>query len=139
MIGPLWRVFAYFDRRARVQACVLVVLMVAVALLEIVGIALLLPFFELLSLPDAPKPSRLLAIIGATVDAGSTRDLLLTLGVTITIFYLIKKCGNPCFSYYIQGRFVFYMEARFSRRLLETYLTQPYAFHLHRNFRPTFT
>ena len=112
MIGPLWRVFAYFDRRARVQACVLVVLMVAVALLEIVGIALLLPFFELLSLPDAPKPSRLLAIIGATVDAGSTRDLLLTLGVTITIFYLIKNVGT-LFLYYIQGRFVFYMEARF--------------------------
>jgi len=132
MIRPHRRVFLYFDWRARIQACVLVALMVAVALLEIVGFALLLPFFELLSLPDAPKPSRLLAIIGATVDAGSTRDLLLTLGVTITIFYLIKNVGT-LFLYYIQGRFVFYMEAQFSRRLLETYLTQPYEFHLHLN------
>ena len=132
MIGPLWRVFAYFDRRARVQACVLVVLMVAVALLEIVGIVLLLPFFELLSAPDAAKPSRLLSVIGTTVGAGSTKELLFVMGVTITIFYLIKNVGT-LFLYYIQGRFVFYMEARFSRRLLETYLTQPYAFHLHRN------
>ena len=132
MIGPLWRVFVYFDRRARIQACVLVMLMVAVALLEILGIALLLPFFELLSVPDAANPSRLLAVIGAIVDAGSTRKLLLSLGVTITIFYLIKNVGT-LFLYYMQGRFVFYMEAQFSRRLLETYLTQPYEFHLHRN------
>jgi ABC-type multidrug transport system fused ATPase/permease subunit len=132
MISSLWKVFAHFDRRAQLRAGALIVMMIAVALLEIVGIALLLPFLEVLSAPDAATSSRLLSWVKSVFGPQSSTELLLAMGMTITAFYLVKNIGTLGL-YYAQGRFVFFMEAMFARRLLGTYLAQPYTFHLQRN------
>ncbi len=132
MVRKLLKVFTHFDRRARLHALGLIVFMLVVAVLEMIGIGLLFPFFEALSAPEKIETSRHLKAVHTFVNPESRTEFLIVLGSGLFVFYAAKNVLTVAL-YYLQGRFVFYKEAQFAKRLLSTYLRRPYAFHLQRN------
>lgn len=100
--------------------------------LEALGIGLVIPAFALLT--DANPAGRhpaLAALLGRLGNPGQT-ELAIGGMVVLTGIYIIKT-AYLAFLAWSGMRFVYGVQARLSQQLFETYLRQPYAFHLQRN------
>lgn len=106
--------------------------MVMMGLLEVVGIALVLPFMMLVSDPDALLHHKKLALLFDYFGFARFHSFLFTIGVLV---FLVLIFGNAfsAFTTWLMTRFSSALEHKFSVRLLEKYLYQPYAFYLNRN------
>ncbi len=128
--ATLGKVFALFDRATKREVAVLGAWMVAGALLEMAGTALLVLFLDLVAQPSA-LPQRLGALYTA-VGAATPARFILWFGVFIAVLFVIK---NSLIAAVIwrQNRFAQEKQTAFSAALLAAYLERPYSFHLEHN------
>lgn len=122
LIGP--------DQRGRWLVVVAIALMVSV--FEAAGTLLV---FALLGLLVGDNQGATLPLVGniERLAPGLARDELMTsLGVAVAVFFVVRGLVVIAQSY-VQYRVAENAGARVSTRLLEGYLSMPYAFHLKRN------
>jgi ABC-type multidrug transport system fused ATPase/permease subunit len=120
------------DRRSRIRGAALLLMMLIGAVLEAMGIALVLPFLALVSEPDAIERSDFLQSVSDMFGLSETRDLLILIG-SILLALTVLKAFYLTLLYWVQNKFVFGRQAEVSRRLYTAYLFGPYTFHLRRN------
>ena len=97
--------------------------------LETFSLGLIIPFIGLLSQENYRDS---IPAVFEFFGNPSQRDMLLYAMVTIAIVYVLKSI----FLYYsthIQRRFIYQTSGRLTQAAFETYLRQPYAYHLDRN------
>lgn len=131
MDGPLWKLHRLLDARAKALIVIVLGMGVVGALLEGLGIGLIIPFIELISSPDAVQDKPILRWAYDSLGLTSPRDLLFWLGGLLLGGYLIKNM-YLAFMHYIQYRILYREESALARRLWTSYLHSPYAFHLQR-------
>jgi ATP-binding cassette, subfamily B, bacterial PglK len=120
------------DRRDRIRAVGLLLMMLLGALFEAAGVALVFPFLSLVSDPDAVERSGFLQSMGDLFGLSGSRDLLILCG-SILLAITVVKTLYLTLLFYVQNRFIFRKQAEVSRRLFSAYLFSPYTFHLRRN------
>ena len=120
-------------RGDRVRLLILLAGLVVTAVLETVGIALVLPFVALLQRDEGAGVPKLLASTSALLGVTSRKEMVYFCGAFLVIVFL----GKALFVlgvFRLQMRFVFRRMVLVMQELLASYVTgRPYTFHLQHN------
>ena len=116
----------------RAQAFFLTAWVLIVALIDVIGIASIMPFIGVLSNPELVQTNEHLAKLYEFSGCESSHDFLFLLG-TIVFLLLLISLSLKAFTLYVQTRFTLRLEYSLGRRLLSGYLNQPYEWFLNQN------
>jgi ABC-type multidrug transport system fused ATPase/permease subunit len=115
-------------RRGLVLLCVVIVM----AILETAGVASVMPFLGVLGNPGLIESNAMLAQAYAFSGAANTNDFLILLGIASFAFVLVSALFRVVANYAMNN----YTEQRrhsIGKRLLATYLRQPYEYFLNQH------
>lgn len=131
LLLPYFRILAR-RRGDRARIAALLAVMLGAALLEVLGIGLVMPFIALLEDPSVIERAPAVRDVLLSVGVTSRHEIVLAAGVALVIAFVVKNT-YLALANSLQLRFVYRRMVLLSRHLLEYYLTQPYAFHLSTN------
>ncbi len=129
------KILSILSRQERIRAIYLLILILAMALIDMLGIASIMPFIALLTNPETINTNGILNFVykkSNIFGIESERDFLILVGF-IVFFLLIISIFVKALTTYIQSRYVRYCEYSLSKRLTEKYIYQPYSWFLNRN------
>ena len=129
------RLFFLLSSHERKRAGLLLVMMTIMALLDMIGVASILPFMAVLTNPGLIETNLILNIMyqaSSIFGAENNQQFLFVLGVLVFVLLIISLTFKA-FTAYVQIRFVRMCEYSIGKRLLEGYLHQPYSWFLHRH------
>jgi ATP-binding cassette, subfamily B, bacterial PglK len=129
VIRRLWRLFGPDDRRRLASVAPLLVL---AALVEVVGVAAVMPFLALLADPGSLAVVPFVGPWLASVDAAAAAAALPIAGLVLATLLVLANLLLIATSWWVH-RFAWGLNHAVSARLLRHYLRQPYAFLLRRN------
>lgn len=107
-------------------------MMILAAILETVGIGLIVPFVGIVTNPGFIQQQPILMYIYELFNFQSTNSFILFAVVGLLSIFVIKNV-YLLFFFYAQCRVILNQQVKLSRNLLQEYLTKPYTFHLERN------
>jgi ABC-type multidrug transport system fused ATPase/permease subunit len=113
----------------------LLVMLLIVALLEAAGVASILPFMAILLDPEIITNNLTLRVVfefSSKFGVNNKEQFIFILGIAVFIFLVIGLAFKALTTYY-QLRFFNMLEFKISKRLVESYLNQPYSWFLSRN------
>jgi ABC-type multidrug transport system fused ATPase/permease subunit len=113
----------------------LLIMMVAMALVDIIGVASILPFVSVLSNPSIIDTNFILNTIFQTskrFGVKNNEEFLFIFGIFV-FSLLIISLTIKAITTYVQVRFVHMCEYSISKRLVENYLSQPYSWFLNQH------
>tara|TARA_B110000027_G_scaffold104926_1_gene111334 strand:- start:19333 stop:21099 length:1767 start_codon:yes stop_codon:yes gene_type:complete len=119
----------------RKQAVWLLVMLIIVALLDMIGVASILPFIAILSNPGLIETNSILKNmfqISAIFGVDSQKEFFFASGILVFIILIISLTFKA-FATYLQVRFVKRCEYSIGKLLVEGYLNQPYSWFLSRH------
>ena len=119
----------------RRRASLLLLMITVMALLDMIGVASILPFMAVLTNPSLIETNLLLNTIFQASNlfgVENYQQFLFFLGVVVFITLLISL-SFKALTTYVQIRFVQMREYSIGKRLVEGYLNQPYSWFLNRN------
>ena len=119
----------------RKQASLLLLMMIVMAMLDMIGVASILPFIAVLSNPDIIETNIILKkMFEASNIFGveNSHQFLFFLGILVFLTLVISLFFKA-FTNYVQLRFVQMREYTIGKRLVEGYLHQPYSWFSGRN------
>jgi len=116
----------------RISAFFLTTWVLVVALVDVIGIASIMPFIAVLSNPGLVQNNEYLAGLYEFSGYQSSYDFLFLLG-TIVFLLLLISLSLKALTVYVQTRFTLRLEYSLGRRLLSGYLNQPYEWFLNQN------
>lgn len=119
----------------RKRAALLLVMILVMALLDMIGVASIMPFMAVLANPDLVETNAFLsAAFRASVQLGVTtsEQFLFFLGICVFVL-LVASLSFKALTTYAQARFTRMREYSIGKRLVEGYLHQPYSWFLNRH------
>lgn len=116
----------------RKRGALLLLMIMAMALMDMVGVASILPFIAVLANPDIIETNRFLNAAYIRLGFENPQNFLFALGVAVFV-WLVFSLGFKALTTYAQLRFVLMREYSISKRLVEGYLNQPYIWFLSRH------
>lgn len=132
MLKVFKKISALLSPDERRRAGVLFALMLSAALVEVFGVASIMPFVALLSKPEVVETNRYLAAVYAFFGFSDTTQFLTVVGIVVFTLFLTSLALKALTAYAIL-RFTSMRAHAFAYRLLEGYLGSPYHFFLGRN------
>lgn len=132
MLTALRKQMHLLSPKERARAALLLVMILIMALLEVIGVASIMPYMAVLA--DQKLIETNAALNFAYVSFGFTdaRAFLLFLGVIVFVI-LVCSQGFKTITTYAQLRFIYLLEYGIARRLVDGYLNQPYVWFLNRH------
>ncbi len=105
------------------------------AIIEMIGIASIMPFIYLLLNPDTVETNKILKylFIHSKIFGVETKDQFLFISGIAVLFLLIISICYRFLTYYIHLRFLTITEFTVTKNMMESYLHQPYAWFLNRH------
>ena len=125
-------VLGLLSRRERIQASLLMLMVLVMAAFEVAGVASIMPFIAVLANPDIIKSNRYLRGAFDYFGFTNTNDFLFALGLVVFGIFLFSTLFKALTTYAL-SRFTYMREYSIGRRLLAGYLHQPYEWFLNRN------
>ena len=119
----------------RKQAGLLLVMILVMALLDMVGVASIMPFMAVLANPELVETNGFMsAAFHASSQFGITtvEQFLFLLGICVFVL-LVASLSFKALTSFVQARFTLMREYSIGRRLVEGYLHQPYSWFLSRH------
>ena len=126
---------ALLTPRERKTGAMVLMLVIGMALLEVVGVASVMPFLAILGNPQALDTNIVLKSLYTKAQHfgfHTADDFLVLLGIGAFVLIMISAAYR-ILTHYIMVHYVEMCRHRISTRLLETYLKQPYTFFLKRH------
>lgn len=123
---------ALLSKRERFQAKLVFLLMLLSAIMQMVGVASVMPFVAVLSNPEIVESNQYMALIYEKLGFVDIQDFLLFLGIIFFVIYVFSLAVNALMIYAIT-RFSSMRLHTIASKLLRIYLMQPYIFYLGRN------
>lgn len=124
--------FNLLNTHQKKRLLVLLLLMILGALLETLGISLILPVISVILDPDSIFSSHAMLYIYNFLGMESSRDFLIFLCVVLMAVYILKNI-YLYFMYSVQYRFASNNRLQMSSRMFSIYLNKPYEFFLNKN------
>ena len=119
----------------RKRAALLLIMMLIMALLDMIGVASILPFMAVISNPEIIETNLILNKIFQISKIFGVQDnqqFLLFLGILLLII-LVISISFKAFTTFLQMKFIQMRQYSIGKRLLEGCLHQPYSWFLNRN------
>ncbi len=120
------------NRQEKMSAAALCAAMGVGAILETIGIAMIMPFIQLINhreyIQTQPRIAKLYELMGSP----SELNFIIIMGFALLAMYVLKNLYFV-FLYTFQGRFFESKKINLTRDLLSAYMGNPYLFHLQRN------
>ncbi len=119
----------------RKRAGLLLLMILIMALLDMIGVASILPFMAVLTTPSLIETNFILNTMFQALSSfgvENNQQFIFALGVLVFVLLIISLTFKTLTSY-VQVRFVQMREYSIAKRLLEVYLHQPYSWFLSRN------
>ncbi len=119
----------------RKSAGLLLIMIVLMALLDVIGVASILPFMAVLTNPDIIETNIILNSMfnfSGRFGVENNQQFLFILGVLVFLL-LIISLGFKALTTYAQTRFIQMRAYSIGKRLVEKYLNQPYSWFLSRH------
>lgn len=116
----------------RRRAGLILIMIIIMAILDMIGVASILPFIAVLTRPELIESNFILNYMFKTSSifgVKSNQDFLIALGILLFAL-LIISLSFKALTTYAQLRFVRMREFSIGKRLIETYLNQPYVWFL---------
>jgi len=119
----------------RKQAVILILMFLLMAILDIIGVASIMPFIYVLSNPDIIETN---SIINSVFQASNflgietEQQFLFALGIVFFVM-LVISLSFKALTTYVQTRFAQMRQYSIAKRLMEGYLYQPYSWFLNRH------
>lgn len=114
------------------KAVILWCMVVAMALLDVIGVASIMPFMAVLANPQLIESNLMMNYLYGALDFKSERDFLVALGLLVFLL-LVISLSFKALTIYAQTRFALMREFTIGKRLVEGYLHQPYSWFLNRH------
>ena len=121
--------------KERKNASLLLIMIIIMALLDVVGVASILPFVAVLTNPSLIETNLFLNYIyqfSKLFNVENSQQFLFALGILVFLL-LVFSLTFKALTTYAQLRFVLMREYSIGRRLVEGYLYQPYSWFLDRH------
>jgi ABC-type multidrug transport system fused ATPase/permease subunit len=125
----LYELMTLHERR---RVIVLIILIIVMALLDVIGVASIMPFTMVVANPSLIETNPLLSQVYLLFDFSSSKTFIFFLGV-ITFAVLITSMAFKAFIVYLQSHFILAMEHTLGQRLIHQYLHQQYIWFLNKN------
>ncbi len=132
LINKILDLLSYQERK---RAAVLLGLILLMALLDMLGVASILPFIAVLANPEIIETNSFLNKayeLTNFIGVNSSEEFLFFLGVAVFLI-LVISLAFKALTTYVQIRFVLMRECSIGKRLIEGYLHQPYGWFLNRH------
>lgn len=126
------RAWHQLDRRRKLQLCLLVVLMLAAAVVEVFSIGAVIPLLGVLSAPEKAFAHPMMRPLVDALQITNARDLVLP----VSVIFAIGAIASGVFRYQLlraQTRITYSIGIDLSVRIFERTLYQPYSVHVARN------
>lgn len=130
--GMLTKLGYIFDKRDKWKIGVLLIAVVIGSFLELLGVTVFLPFINIITEPGTIQRTWYLKWIYDSFHFESAKSFLAMLSVGIILVYILKNVYLIVEKSYIY-RFSYNTQMKLSTRLLDTYMKEPYTFHLNKN------
>ncbi len=130
--GLLNKLRAILNRRQKQKSIILLILFVIMALTQVVGVAAIFPFMNLVMEPAQLTTHRSLAFVYNLLGFSTTDNFILFMGFGL-FFFIVFSNVLSAFTVYARTRFVMGLNHELSSYLLTVYLAKPYPFFLNRN------
>jgi ABC-type multidrug transport system fused ATPase/permease subunit len=131
-MNEIKKILNLFSRQERKQFKLLVIMIAAMATLDVLGVASIMPFMAILASPELITSNPILNAAYKSLGFTESRQFLFVLG-TFVFALLIISLAFKALTTYAQLRFTLMCEYSIGRRLIEGYLYQPYSWFLSRN------
>tara|TARA_B100001057_G_scaffold498981_1_gene607898 strand:- start:1392 stop:3161 length:1770 start_codon:yes stop_codon:yes gene_type:complete len=121
--------------RERRVAVLLMFMSLIMALLDMIGVASILPFIAVLTNPSIIESNSFMFSmynISKNFGVNNSQQFLFALGVFVFLLFMISILFKAINSY-LQARFIIMREYSIGKRLMEVYLNQPYSWFLNRH------
>ena len=131
-IKKLLYLLTSYERR---RAMLLLTMILFMALLDMLGVASIMPFIAVLTNPEIVETNEILNTVykaSSIFGVENNQQFLFVLGIFVFIL-LITSLSFKALTNYAQVRFTRMREYTIGKRLLEGYLHQPYSWFLNRN------
>ena len=117
------------------SASFLLLMIIIMALLEMIGVASILPFIAVLTSPDIIESNLILNkiyLFFSKYGVENIQQFLFVLGIFLFVLFVFSLTFKAI-TYYFQVKFVQMCEYKIGKRLVEGYLRQPYSWFLNRH------
>ena len=126
------KIFSIFTPKELRYCAFLVVVMMAGAVLEAVGIGAILPLISLMGQEDFLSRHAEIADYAAKVGITTHTELIIGLSLLLILLYILKNL-YLAWQMRLQIKFSISNQIEFSKELMANYLAKPYLFHLNHN------
>ena len=116
----------------RKRAYLLLGMILVMALLDMIGVASIMPFMAVLANPELVETNSILNVVYTRLGFTDPQQFLFTLGVLVFVL-LVLSLAFKALTTYAQLRFTLMREYSIGKRLVEGYLHQPYSWFLSRH------
>lgn len=129
MLNKLNYIFNVKDKR---KIAMIMVMIIIGSLFELMGVTIFLPFIELIMDTSAIYENQFLAFLYARIHFETTEGFLAFIALLIGLVYVIKNIYLSIMQNTIL-KFSYRTRMNLATRLLVTYMSEPYTFHLSNN------
>jgi ABC-type multidrug transport system fused ATPase/permease subunit len=129
------KVLFLLTNHQRRSAFILLLMLTTVALIEMIGVASILPFVTVLTNPSLIETNFILNKmfqVSSSFGVENNLDFLIALGILVFSFLIVSIIFKAS-TLYFQIQFVETLQHDISKRLVERYLSQPYSWFLGRH------
>lgn len=121
-----------FDKSQKIKLIFLLVALFLGAILELVGVSLIMPLISLISNPEIIQKNKLMNYVYLTFHVHSVDDFFVLLVWAIIILYIVKNIFLVAM-YYAQYSYIYNNQLKVAGKLINCYLKKPYTYHLDNN------
>ncbi len=129
------KILFILNSQERKHAGLLLIMILIMALLDMIGVASILPFMAVLANPDVIQTNVILNKMfqaSSIFEVENNQQFLFVLGIIVFVL-LVTSLAFKALTNYVQVRFVQMREYSIGKRLVEGYLHQPYEWFLSRH------
>lgn len=120
------------DRRQKRKSVLLLLLFIVMSLFQVVGVAAIFPFVNLVMDRSLLETNPLLHCMYVRFGFTSFASFIVFLGISLFILIILSNLISA-FTVWARTKFVMGLNHSLSKRLLATYLAKPYAYFLNQN------
>lgn len=121
-----------FDKKDKWKIGILLAAVVLGSFLELLGVTIFMPFINIITEPSEIQRKWYLKLPYELFHFQSAKSFLAALSALIIVIYIVKNVYLILEKSYIY-RFSYNTQMKLSTRLLDTYMKEPYTFHLNKN------
>lgn len=121
-----------FNRKEKIQLIGILLIIIFGSFMELLGVSVFMPFIQILLDPEAIQNNELLDFFYRAFHFKTVEGYLSAIAVMICFVYLFKNIYLT-FMQNIMLKFSYKTRMNLATKLLTTYMSQPYTFHLEKN------